>query len=313
VPPFVLDPSLDPANYKITDSLADVKSWRAKTVFGASYQDESKNKEPGDWDTIGYIMISKTRNTIIPIPRADEHHQGYDSLSHINQQIRANIPRARRGRNAPPVEEPQYINIRDYIPIWSGGQNYIYDAKDVPDFLNVLEKYLSYGGPDGYLQGSYGMKGMVMSLSDFVANKGPYVIRKGELAPVGRMIVAAYQSLSQALRAARGSDKRSVIGKAFQIAMSVQAVLRKTTSVTKVGWQEVEELGGQIKALQKTGDVQGLEKLMFGFDSIKHKMHDQLRAYVERKAKGEHDHWQDDDHKACWGDVSMAVDLLGRF
>jgi hypothetical protein len=309
--PFRLDPLVNPENYKITDSLADVKNWRAKCLYSATYNDASKNKKTGDWDTVGYVMISKTGDTIIPIPRADEHHMGFDMLHDLNDQLRKNAPRARRGKSAP-VEEVKYINIRDYLPIWTGGNNYIYNKVDVKDYLVVLSKYLSYGGPDGFMKGSNDMRGMVMSLSDFVKNKGPHVIKPGELAPVGKSIYAALQTAATALNAARGNPQRSAIGKAFQASLSLLDFFYKTCGQTNLGWDEIKATIKAVSALKKTGDVQKLEEIMFGFGSLKNKMHNELRATLERQTKGERS-WQDDDAKATWGDVAMAVDLLGRF
>jgi hypothetical protein len=311
--PFQLDPVLDHANYQITDSLADVKTWKGKCFYSGSYTDESKNKNPGDWDTIGYVMISKTRNTIIPIPRTDEHHTGYSMLHDLNKRIQKNAPRARRGKNMP-VEEVKYIDVADYIPIWTGGNNYIYDKSQVKDLLVVLKKYLGYGGPDGFMIGSNDMKGMVMSLSDFVRNNGPYVIRTGELAPIGKSIYAALKTVATALQAARNNPhQRSLLGKAFQASLSLLTLLYKTTSMNGLEWQEIKEVTKQVTALKKTGDVQQLEQIMFGFSSLKNKLHNRVRECLERKNNGDRSSWDDPDIMATWGDLGMAIDLLGRF
>lgn len=310
--PFQLDPLLDPANYQITGSLADVKSWKAKCMFSATYQDKSQNKEAGDWDSVGYVMISKTRNTIIPIPRADEHHMGFDMLHDLNDLIRKNAPRARRGKNAP-VQEVQYINVGDYLPIWTGGNNYIYSKNEVPALLTVLKKYLGYGGPDGFMKGSNDLRGMVMSLSDFVRNNGPHVIKAGELAPIGRSIFAAMKTAATALQAARRDGvQRSIVGKAFQASTSLLKLLYQTSGMTGLDWSETEKAMKQVKTLQKSGDVQQLEELMFGFSSLKNKLHNELRAVLQRQSTGERG-WNDDEIKGAWGDLEMAVDLLGRF
>jgi len=310
--PFQLDPVLDPSNYQITDSLADVKNWRGKCFYSSGYQDESKNKKPGDWDEIGYVMISKTRNTIIPIPRADEHHTGFSMLHDLNQKMQRNAPRAKRGKNAP-VQEVKYIDVGDYYPIFSGGNNYLYGQGDVKTLLVVAKKYLNYGGPDGYLKGSQDLRGMIMSLSDFVRNNGPHVIKPGELAPIGKSIFAAMKTAATALNAARNSPQRSVVGKAFQACLSMLSIFSKTTSMTGLDWDEIKNTIKQVNDLKKTGDVQRLEEIMFGFDSLKNKMHNDLRAFVERQKTGGHGPWHEDEMKAAWGDIPMAVDLLGRF
>lgn len=70
-----------PSNFfKITNSLKDIKNWKARILENNSGGEKLK---VGDYDEVGYVMISLKDNTIIPIARSDEHHRGYDIMYEI--------------------------------------------------------------------------------------------------------------------------------------------------------------------------------------------------------------------------------------
>lgn len=288
--PFVLDPALNPQDYIMTDSLRDLAKWRARVHSGNSRGD--KSPDVGEMDEVGYIMISLSSNRIIPMARADEHHQGFDTLREL------------RG-----------VNPRDYQAVWRYGNNYIYYADEVAGWLNVLTKFLAYGGPDGVLKGSNDLRGKAMTSRQFIAARGDFTIAPGSLAPMGQGIVAAYQKLAAALAKARANEAaRSVTNACFVAAHDVVKTISDIgyDAFWIAGSKDLKDLIAEIKTLKAEGDTRGLEMLFFGFNSLKNTMHNKLRKIV---ADTKEKKWNldSDDATAVFGDLDLAVDLLGRF
>ena len=101
------------------------------------------------------------------------------------------------------------------------------------------------------------------------------------------------------------SDQRSKTGKVFVEA----AKLIKYIGFEMIGSSATKGAQEQIKNLEK-GDLDGLVELIFGFD-VKNKLHNELRAYQQRIADNKKD-WADDHIVETWGDIPLAIDMLGR-
>lgn len=284
---FILPAGLDPKNYVMTNSLGDIRRWRAKV-----YKANSGGKV-GAMDTVGYVMISRKDNTIVPIASGDEHHTGFDVLQYL----------ARRHK----------FDVKNYVPVWAYGRNFIYDKSDVPILLQAFKKYLAYGGIDGPLKGTSEYHGKVVMISYFVEHHGDMTIAPHELAPIGKMIVNGLQSLAQAVQAANASTQRSVRAKAF---VAAETFLRHLDALIPfelrdIKDEQVQKALGSIRELKAADDVDGLEQLLFGFHGIKNEMHNALRAAQKRMQNGTPD-YEDSDRKGTWGDIDLAVDMLGR-
>lgn len=305
--PFRLHPGLTPEHYQITDSLRDCERWRAITHCGTSYSEQwlksqgERNREPGELMEIGYVMISLVDDTIVPIARGDEHHQGMDVMyDDISEEC---------NRNGHP------INPSDYVSIWTGGSNYIHSKKDIKPLLIALKKYLSYGGIDGPLKGSYDMNGLLMNSSEFVARKGRIDINQDELAPAGQRIYDSFVVLADSLRAGLGSEQRSLKGKAFQTAIKFAKQMRMFLTYLAIDDYDVLVKPEILDSLRKDGSDEALKKveqLFFGFSGIKNQMHNAIKECYEREKVGEKNHWTDDNIKAMWGNLELAIDKLAR-
>jgi hypothetical protein len=302
--PFRLHPGLTPEHYQITDTLRDHQRWRAITHCGTSYSEDylkmkgMTNIEPGAMMEIGYVMISLKDDTIIPIARGDEHHTGFDVLSdEIAKECK---------RNGHP------INTRDFLPIWSYGANYIYRESDIPVMLIALEKFLSYGGVDGPLQGANDLRKLVMNSSEFVARKGKVTVTPNTLAPAGQKIYDGFVSLAETIRAGLTTEERSAQGRAFQAAIKFAAQLTPFISYLAIDDYDVLYKPEILRGLKKEGNLAEVEKLFFGFGGIKNQIHNAIREYNVRKAKKEVNYFKDDRIDALWGDPKLAEDMLGR-
>lgn len=297
-PSFRLHPGLDPTHYEITNSLRDYKRWLAYSHQGFTASDPKNTIEIGQMAPIGYVMISLKDNTIVPISRGDEHHRGADVLyDQISKECK---------RNGHP------INPRDYVPIWAPGRNYIYSERDIPDMLAALTKFMSYGGVDGPLVGANDMRKVMMNSSDFIARKGNIRIDPGTISPTGQRIIDGFHTLGQTLRAAIDAPEqvgvRGVRTKAIQAAAEFAAQLRPFLSNFAIDDYDILIDPKIIGAYKKSGDVHAVLELMFGPVGLKQRIHREMKAYLDRQAKGERNVWKDDEIVSLWGDVALAVD-----
>jgi hypothetical protein len=122
-------------NIRIEGSIADVRNWKAKNLFG------SNGGKIGEWDNVGYVGISIDSDIVVPVPRGDEHRAGYEYI--YGAMRRKLIPKG------------------DYISIWAlETGNYFYaDYESIKNtneglahLLIAIEKYFSYGGKDSPLK-----------------------------------------------------------------------------------------------------------------------------------------------------------------
>jgi hypothetical protein len=295
---FVLDPALDPANYVMTNSLRGASKWKAKCYVG-----NNGDENIGKLIEIGYVMISKTSNRIIPICRDDEHHTGYDLLYDLQA---GKYPYGKKSKKLA-------IDVEDYVPIFTLGNNYIYDKKDIPDYVNVLTRYLSYGGLDGMLKGASQMTGTQMHLSDFVARQGNISIEPQTLAPVGQKIVSTFTTLASNIQAL-GREPDPI--KARKVFVEAAGVLKYVDSLSMdldVDSDVLKKTSTRIKAAQKANDLQELQDAIFGFYGLKNTIHTKLKALAKSAADGDSmGVFYYNRVKGIWGDVDLAIDMLGR-
>lgn len=294
---FVLDPALDPKNYVMTNSLKDAAKWRAMCYVGNNGDDNI-----GKMTEIGYVMISKTSNRIIPISRDDEHHTGYDLLYDFQS---GDYPYGKRSKKLA-------INVDDYIPIFTQGNNYVYKKSDLPALVSVLTRFLSYGGRDGILKGTSEMSGMQMHLSDFVARRGKVEITPGTLAPLGQKTYDAFANLANAIRSLGATPDRIKAQPVFRQAQILLKFIDESSMDFGVEINTLTTVANRIKIAQKENDIQELEKAIFGFHGLKNEVH----VYLKKLVKGAN---EGDDMsrfylgrvKGIWGDVDLAIDMLG--
>lgn len=288
---FILDPLLDPSKYEITGNMRDAASkWRAWTYSGFTATDPSKSIHMGDMADVGYIMISLTRNTIVPISRGDEHHRGYDLLYDLK------------------------VNSKDYFPIFCYGNNYVMSENELRALKIVIPKYLSYGGRDGPLTGTSSYSKKLVMMSDFANSGGSLDLQNtGELAPVGKKFYNALSELATTFRQLRDESSTSSITKAFSAAKKFTKNFRFLISYFAIENYDVmyrPEILEQARAAKNP--IQALEEIFFDHGGLKRQIHDALREYMIRQAKGEVNVWKDDYIVALWGDVPLAIELLGR-
>lgn len=283
---FRLHPGLDPAKYVMTDNLGDVSSWKAYTYFANS------GGKKGAMDEVGYVMISLVDDTIIPIARGDEHHMGMDALYDLQRKVKD-------------------LRADQYVPLYHGS-NYIFHREEIKKMLVACRKWLSYGGEDGTITGANDFTGTMLTMSHFIAGDGQFQITPGQLAPLGQAIFDAFKTLAAACSEARNSDKRSVLAKAGHSAIALLQLLAKHRLNLPLKSEVLDGTPKLVREAVKEGDIQTLEELFFGMDGIKNTLHNSLRQ--TKKAIETKSWFFDERHnRNVWGDIDLAIAMLGRF
>ncbi len=304
---FRLHPALDPEKYQITDNLRDVGKWRACTLVA------NNGGTVGEMQEVGYIMISATDDTIIPISRDDEHNMGRDLLHDlvageygdylgvVSSQYGDYYARKKGAKRQPALD----INPDNFAPVWPYGNNYVYAKSDVTYMLPFYEKFLSYGGADGIIKGANDLNKVLMRMSDLIALKGDVTVQPGKLGPVGQVIYNGLVAISEAILAAGKEPDRIQAKPAFvATARLLKIVDPHMWSDLGLPLEVMKGLPARLRELQKNNDVAGLADLVFGFQGIKIAIHAKLKK---------HDPILDARTMAgVWGDVEMAIDMLAR-
>ena len=301
---FRLHPALDASKYEMPGSLAGVGRWKAFCYVG----NDCEEKDARQMQDVGYVMISTVDDTIIPIARGDEHHQGYDLLHDFASGEYANyqLPSSRRGRRPRPGAGLD-ISARDYVPVWSGGTNYVYGPKDVARMTEALRRWLSYGGRDGIVVGANDLRGRALSSSGMVASDGDFTVVPGTLAPIGAEIHARFEKLSASLVALGREPTRPAMSDVFRQTADLLTMTEPFGYRIGIDHEFRKTALARLKAARRSGDSQLLWEMVFGFSGIKNAMHVYLREETAKDWS-----WSRDHLSSIWGEPELAIDMLGR-
>ena len=136
--------------YDITGNMANARNWKAKIIVGNTL---GKGKKVGDWDKVGYVLISLTSNYIIPISRSDEHHNGYDLLEYLINKYK--------------------IKNLIYECVYLLGNTFVYGGEYHDKEIKAIKKAYEYGARDIIVK-KMGEKNKCMSINEFVENDGDF-------------------------------------------------------------------------------------------------------------------------------------------
>ena len=283
---FNLNPKLDPKNYKISDDISNIKDWKARIISGNSMSDD---KKVGDWEEVGYVWISLVDNTIIPLARSDEHHQGYDC-----------------------IVENLKINASDYHPVFLGGDCYSEQSKQYPynqeeaAELKISLLKLQYYGRDldsilvslSYILNDWSTK--PITGTKFVEEKyGKEKWNETELTPLATKLIKSFEKLSKTYQALKDDKKSSedLINDVTDLYDTCNEI--KFIDGTKLfNNVMLEDVYNQINRYEN-GQQNFLEGSLFGFGGIRNQIHNSLRHYINN-----------DDLNNQLGSVSKVVEML---
>lgn len=286
---FQLPHGIPSANmFMITDNIGDVDEWRAKVILGNSMRSGMKK---GMADEVGYVMVSIRDNTIVPIARSDEHQTGYELMYGFYQ-------------------KKYGINPRDYISIFASGNNYA-SEDGVKDYIEAYRRFLSYGGKDlpVSLAGDYSVPTQLMSS---VVRTGKFEkTKKGQLAPIGKIIVQVFENCAKALDRARGkmssASERAFYDSVRVVYSTLKTYVVETFAFTVLESNFLDKWWKNVEDAIIAEDIDSVEEAMFSFGGIKNTLHNNLRKALSDKSR-----YSAGRAESLFGDVELAVELLAR-
>jgi hypothetical protein len=187
----LLPPGVPSEGYRNFLSLKNVKEWEAKIILGnsiaTSTDSKDKIKEIGDWDDVGYVMVSIVGPVnFIPIAISDEHHCGADLMYEMAEKWK--------------------INPAHYMPIAPKSTVGIYLFRaDVTSELEACRRWLAAGGPSFVVKSIKDNRGVnwTTDCEDFIAQNGKVSFMKSGLLKPGHQLINAFGRLYNILNASR--------------------------------------------------------------------------------------------------------------
>ena len=288
MPKLSLNPKLDPKNYKNCNDIANIKDWKARIISGNSMSD---GKKKGQWEEVGYVWISLVDNTMIPLARSDEHHQGYDC-----------------------IVEDLHINASDYYPVFLGGDfygdkennQYPYNEKEAKELKVVLLK-LQYFGRDlnnininlHYILHDYNAK--PIKASKFVEGKyGQEKYEDAELTPLGEKLVNTLEKLSQTYQYT--IEHQTTSDRLYVVVNNLHTICDNIELGGGDKLFTIPMLDDIYEALEDYDSGKGsrhLESVLFYFGGIRNIIHNALRKRQD-----------DDSLNKQLGNVSKIVEMI---
>ena len=277
--PFTI-PKKVASHFRIKGNLTRAEEWRAKVVQG-----NSGEIKVGEWDEVGYIMISTDSSNILPIARSDEHHCGYEVLADVYFKRRL-IPR------------------ENYVAIFAFGQNYVW-SESAKKQREAFRRFRAYGGRNGIIRGMNESRRYVANVDDYVSGDGSLAVQEGELSPVGKFVIGRLDAIANGVVGKR----KEVFGQAFdfiewlmQNPFALRGVLVFADG-TFEGWQK------ETLQAEAVGDFERLSRLFFTFNGIKNNFHNRIRMVVRDKKGSIFDLA---DVRDFWGDLDVAMGEFDR-
>ena len=263
-----LPKELEKLGYQITTP-DDFRNWKAPIIQN---NNSGRDFKKGELQNCLYVLIQIDGNNVIPVPRNDEHHVGYDLLYKLKQKYKL------KGR---------------YISICALSGTYLqYNAaEDVPLIKEAFKKWLSYGGKPSTVYGySKNKKGMILS-SEFVKmDSMPSGLPSGELSGIGKEIVEQFLTLAKLDKEIVAKPERNEKMKDRFIMLS-----------KKLAEYLHDFMYFKDYDTFKFDTYENAEKSIFALNGLKNQIHDSLNKY------GKGDDWQDTRLEEAFGDPKIAL------
>lgn len=272
---FVIPANIS-SNYETPGGLDNVQNWKAKVYLNNNGTGKTK---VGDMDKVGYIAVDPTSSNIIPIARADEHHNGMDLIGHlISKKI---IPK------------------EAYITLWPHSTSYVYghqSAKYMQDTIAAYKKWLAYGGKDIPLTGYNGIL-YHGTLSDFIKRvksintQGVIVLDNSTITPTGARFLKDLHDLASRYRKILDAQGTITVGSdrvEVNLAKDAYAFIKATFSYGETYPRNLLQdykLETKLEADADTyqDNLQKLMEIINGFPGIKNHIHTNLKRILSIK------------------------------
>ena len=284
---YILFPGLPQQNYQL-GLFSKIDEWKAKIILANS---AGEGQDIGQWDAVGYVMISLTTNEIIPIARADEHKSGYDLLYYFKDKKKIKL------------------NPKDFIPLYKG-ENFVYGTDSIDKMIIVAKKWLEWGGPNELVRGAYAANGLFGKLSDLVKYGLKMMPQSGKLNISGERLInnlRNFGSLNTKYILMTREGARSTEALEKTIFRTAKIIAHEVIPIMEYLWiEKTKHILVQIQKLEDNNDLQGLSEFFFGFHGIKNEIHQTVREALAGKGI------RIEQVKSVFGDLELANGLLAN-
>lgn len=281
--------------YHISGSLRNVDQWEAQIILGNSLSDY-KGLKIGDWEDIGYVMVSVDSNIIIPVSRSDEHQNGYELLYYFL--------------------EKGWIPDENYFPINPSGNNYV-NPKAKEKAIIAFEKFRSYGGRNLPVQNTQTRDNMRVNIDTYIKLNGDVRYEKNKLADGGKQLLKMFIDTEQLYRQYRQKSEKGmrtdmIEKKIYKNLYAILNFCRKEWYYTDFNEDTIKNYEDRIIDFEGESKLQSAIVLIFGQYGLKKAIHNQLRDAFRRHNTNPDSFDQDYDRlQQFWGDIEYAIHELG--
>ena len=253
-------PTAIESNFQITDSLKDVKNWKAKLVLLNSKHGDSQ-LEVGDFDEVGYVAVGLKTGTIVPIARQDEHQTGYELIHYY--------------------KEKKMIPNDTYITIFTIGNNYTYgDEKENQLQIQALKTLLDNGLNPNLMIYKYNKTG-VSTIGDYVADGGFKPNEPKRLNKIGAKVIDMLEESAVAYRRFLDKENSLTEKKFVQTGQSFIDFLNENSLMAI----DLGAIKRWSKVRRRDYEVEELANELFSHDGIKNNIHQKARDMVKNGTK----------------------------
>ena len=263
-----LSKELEKLGYQITTP-DDFRNWKAPIIQN---NNSGRDFKKGELQNCLYVLIQIDGNNVIPVPRNDEHHVGYDLLAHLKR---------------------KYKVKGNYISICAGSTTYanFMPDSDIPKAKIAFEKWLSYGGKPSLVYGYSAKNNGNMWSTEFIKtdSKPTGNIIKGKLSSIGEEIIEQLLTLAKLDKEILSHPERNDKMKDRFIMLA-----QKLTDYLKDLMLYID-----YKAM-KFDSFENAEQSIFGLNGLKNQTHELLKKYGTEKS------FADDKLQDIFGDPKIA-------
>ena len=266
---FQIPPQLE-SFYQVDGDFSNVKNWKGKILLGNSM---GSDKKVGDWDSIGYVLISLNSNYIIPVTRSDEHQVGYELLDYL-------------------VHKYKIKNL-NYKSVYLLGNHFVYGGEYHNSEMEALKKAYEYGARNIIIREMWGKR--YLDIDDFLKNDGDFKKAKesgkqlNKLSQNGQRFINELKNVVK-LFEKYNLDSRLHNPKFESTLINASKILYKTINEDDILWgilmynkeKTYKAFEDAIDVAIESGDIKSLEKSLFGFNGVKNVIHTLLRNGDDR-------------------------------
>ena len=242
--------------------LSTIQDWKTKII---SCNSPSEGNKIGDWDSVGYVLTSQNSKHIIPVARADEHHNGYDLLWDLKNK--------------------NLIKDINYTSLFYTNNYFYYESKtdkQIKKDLKAVKNYLSYGGFNtnllvNYINDYYNYD-IHIDLKTFIKYNGDishlekYIKDFGNLSEEGKDLIDFFKMFSFKLNTYHTKEKNP-----NEISDYIKWYINDLKIFKNIDFLNILYYKNELIKAANKFNTEKIEQLIYSHNGLKNKIHQMLR------------------------------------